>query len=446
MNTNTNTVEIENTTTTATTTTTTAAMTRSQSTTGSSCLESPQATQSMCYYCFDVLLYELYQKRTKSSKPNKTTTGPAPASASSPSTSNPPSTATTTIYSSSPSTSNVDAAAVSSLIQFPKSFVTSWHRNCTTSTPTLRAMVSKPTLQDIPQHRIECPFFVTWEKQSSSSSTQQQQRQHSGYELRGCIGTLTVQSIQQQLYSYITASAFQDVRFKPITLVEVLSLRVSISLLVHYEPCTNCLDWIVGQHGIVIKFTVPDANTTTGTTTSTKQTSNDPNSNPSKTMYTATFLPEVAVQQQWDQRMTIQQLIRKAGYLGDITTTINLFDSIQCTRYQSSKFYVTCTEYLDQYDDLMRTTAVLQAQHEQHDTSALPLHSNPLVHDLIVQRRNQSITVNQEILSSSRPMNQRRDDMNTSATTSDYNKMTNTTTIINDKDHHPQPTTNCHVM
>ena len=64
----------------------------------------------------------------------------------------------------------------------------------------------------------------------------------------------------------------------------------------------------------------------------------------------ATFLPEVAKEQQWNQQQTIRQLVHKSGFRHDLTPEIQ--DTISCTRYQSSKHYLTYQEYVDLPDAL----------------------------------------------------------------------------------------------
>lgn len=58
----------------------------------------------------------------------------------------------------------------------------------------------------------------------------------------------------------------------------------------------------------------------------------------------ATYLPEVAAEQGWDARETLDSLIKKAGYHGKVTDA--LLNSIQLERYQSSKEKLTYSEYL----------------------------------------------------------------------------------------------------
>ena len=157
---------------------------------------------------------------------------------------------------------------------------------------------------------VECPLFVTWEKKKRDDS----------YHLRGCIGTLSPKLLVTSVGDYALISAFKDRRFNPISLSELSSLRVAVSLLVKYEECKDVFDWTVGIHGILIKFIIRGVE------------------------YSATYLPEVAKEQRWDQQKTVASLVQKAGYHG--TLTDDLLKTIECTRYQSSKCRVTFEEYM----------------------------------------------------------------------------------------------------
>jgi AMME syndrome candidate gene 1 protein len=165
---------------------------------------------------------------------------------------------------------------------------------------------------------VECPIFVTWEKRKHGSGACDES--HSSWQLRGCIGTLGPRLLATAVGEYAEISALRDHRFSPIGIAEVSSLRVSVSLLVEYEECTDVFDWAIGVHGILIKFVVNGHH------------------------YNATYLPEVAKQQQWDHSKTVSSLVHKAGYNGNVTS--DLLKSVHCTRYQSSKYQVTFDEYV----------------------------------------------------------------------------------------------------
>ncbi len=210
--------------------------------------------------------------------------------------------------------------------------------------------VDMALLESIPAD-TECPLFVTWDK-----------KHRSDFRLRGCIGTLAPQQLIVALGDYAVTSAFRDHRFNPISSDEVKDLRVGISLLVNYEKCDHCFDWQIGIHGIIIKFYCPSTR----------------NSHNGKfrvlhflctsivhfileirfveihmiisnciVCNQATFLPEVAEQQEWTKEQTVEFLVRKSGYNGQITEA--LLSAIECTRYQSSKKRMV-------YDDYVKST------------------------------------------------------------------------------------------
>jgi len=214
-----------------------------------------------------------------------------------------------------------------------------FHRSSSLSGTSASSGSSTPPFADsLPHASIECPLFITWEKQSSSS------RNKNDFELRGCIGTLSPKPLLTSIGEYALISALRDKRFRPVVWDELPALRVAVSLLVQYEECADCHDWSVGVHGIIIKFYASDAAAADDTSTSVLTTSS---LSPRGMELSATFLPEVAAQQGWDQRKAVDSLIRKAGYKGHITE--GLLRKIRCTRYQSSKHKVTFDEYLQNY-------------------------------------------------------------------------------------------------
>ena len=150
------------------------------------------------------------------------------------------------------------------------------------------------------------PLFVTW-------TTGEEK------ELRGCIGTFASEKLEKNVQRYALISALKDDRFPPINIKEVPNLNCGISLLVNFEKVKNPLDWEVGKHGIDITFT--DKN---------------------KVQYSATFLPEVAEEQEWDQKTTLKYLVKKAGYYGKLD---DIIDNIETERYQSLKTIVSYDEW-----------------------------------------------------------------------------------------------------
>jgi len=137
--------------------------------------------------------------------------------------------------------------------------------------------------------------------------------------LRGCIGTFKPDLLDELVGKYALISAFEDYRFRGITLKEVPSLSCSVSLLTDFEDVQDPYDWEIGKHGIQIRFGVNGNNN-----------------------YGGTFLPEVAKEQNWDHRSTLAYLVHKAGYNGKLENVIN---SIKTTRYQSRKVCINFDEY-----------------------------------------------------------------------------------------------------
>jgi len=155
------------------------------------------------------------------------------------------------------------------------------------------------------------PLFVTWHKYSSSGKEPS---------LRGCKGTFDAKEIHNGLQDFALISGLKDRRFSPITYNEISRLECSVSLLYAFEECANVSDWEIGKHGIIIDFDDADGS----------------NRN-------ATYLPEVAPEQQWNKTETLRSLIRKAGYEGQISE--ELFAKIRTTRYQSSQTKLSYKDY-----------------------------------------------------------------------------------------------------
>jgi len=155
------------------------------------------------------------------------------------------------------------------------------------------------------------PLFVTWDVGKEKR-------------LRGCIGTFSPMNLHCGLKEYAIVSALKDSRFTPITLNELSKLHVSVSILCHFENGNDYLDWEVGTHGIRIEFHSERGS-----------------------HRTATYLPEVAVEQGWDHHQTIDSLLRKGGFKGTVTPEIRR--AIKLVRYQSEKVSVSWNDYCTQW-------------------------------------------------------------------------------------------------
>jgi len=155
------------------------------------------------------------------------------------------------------------------------------------------------------------PIFVTWNVGKE-------------LRLRGCMGTFNALNLHAGLREYAVTSAFKDSRFPPISRDEFTKLHVSVSILRHFEEALDYLDWEVGVHGIRIEFL------------------NDRGSK-----RTATYLPEVAPEQGWNQTQTIDSLLRKGGFKGHVTPEVR--GGIKLTRYRSEKVSVPYAEYANRW-------------------------------------------------------------------------------------------------
>ncbi|XP_073834500.1 uncharacterized protein CG5902 [Musca autumnalis] len=151
------------------------------------------------------------------------------------------------------------------------------------------------------------PLFVTWK-------TGRDKR------LRGCIGTFSAMHLHSGLREYALTSALKDSRFAPISREELPKLTVSVSILQNFEEANGHLDWSLGVHGIRIEFI-----------------------NERGCKRTATYLPQVATEQGWDQIQTIDSLLRKGGYRAAITPETR--KSIKLTRYRSQEIQMNYKEY-----------------------------------------------------------------------------------------------------
>lgn len=156
------------------------------------------------------------------------------------------------------------------------------------------------------------PLFVTWKIGRDKR-------------LRGCIGTFSAMHLHSGIREYAITSALKDSRFAPITRDEFPRLTVSVSILQGFEEARGYLDWTLGIHGIRIEFL-----------------------NERGCKRTATYLPQVATEQGWDQTQTIDSLLRKGGYRAAITPETRR--SIKLTRYRSQEIQMTHTEYREILD------------------------------------------------------------------------------------------------
>ena len=148
---------------------------------------------------------------------------------------------------------------------------------------------------------LKFPLFVTWTKGKNQI-------------LRGCIGTFEAESLEENLTKFTLLSALNDDRFKPINKKEIKNLHVCVSLLTDFEDCKDCYDWEIGVHGIEIYYK----------------------------KYNATFLPEVALEEKWDIKTTLEQLLIKSGCKKQLS---QIESEIKTIRYKSIKHELSYNQY-----------------------------------------------------------------------------------------------------
>lgn len=120
--------------------------------------------------------------------------------------------------------------------------------------------------------------FVTLRKKGLDSSDQRS--------LRGCIGNVIGhRPLYKTIYRLAKESAFGDVRFNGVTIEEMESLEIEISVLSPLKVVDSYSDIVVGQDGVLL---------TSG-------------------VHRSLFLPQVAVEQKWDLETLLTNLSLKAG-------------------------------------------------------------------------------------------------------------------------------------
>ncbi|MBP7652427.1 AmmeMemoRadiSam system protein A [Candidatus Dependentiae bacterium] len=104
--------------------------------------------------------------------------------------------------------------------------------------------------------------------------------------LRGCIGyILPYKPLYTAVIENAYNAAFNDPRFTALSKSEFEEVDIEISVLSVPEKINSYKDIIIGQHGIILK----------------------------NGFYQAVFLPQVAVEQNWDIETTLAHLSIKAG-------------------------------------------------------------------------------------------------------------------------------------
>jgi AmmeMemoRadiSam system protein B/AmmeMemoRadiSam system protein A len=108
--------------------------------------------------------------------------------------------------------------------------------------------------------------------------------------LRGCIGEMEADGpLAESIVRNARSAAFGDWRFTPLTAPEFENVHVEISVLSPMRRVDGPEEIVIGTHGIWIE----------------------------KGRHRAVYLPQVAPEQGWDRRTTLEHLCRKAGLKAD---------------------------------------------------------------------------------------------------------------------------------
>lgn len=174
-------------------------------------------------------------------------------------------------------------------------------------------------------------LFVTWKKKSVHTH-------HSDpYALRGCIGTFSKLPILICLEKYSLIAALEDTRFPPISKDELPKLKCSTNLLQHFKVIYDgrwkrgsINNWEIGKHGIELRFKHPKIGK----------------------LLSATFLPEVMVEQKWNQEETFLNLIEKAGCWDYVNEVFDHHEKyfVEVIRYEGLKSSITYNDFIEKLE------------------------------------------------------------------------------------------------
>jgi AmmeMemoRadiSam system protein A len=133
-------------------------------------------------------------------------------------------------------------------------------------------------------------------------------------ELRGCVGyAMPVAPLHRAVAETAHAAAFQDSRFLPVTKDDVSQLEISLSVLSRLFPVYPC-SVEVGRHGLVI---------TDGARR-------------------GLLLPQVPIENGWDQETFLEQTCRKAGLPLDAWRKNAMIEAFTAEVFCDSDLEVLC--------------------------------------------------------------------------------------------------------
>ena len=163
-------------------------------------------------------------------------------------------------------------------------------------------------------HDQHFPLFLTWNTNYGNCISD------NDFRLRGCIGTFNQIDLKSGLKNYSLISALNDRRFSPIESDEISHLQCTISLLKNFKTKSHYNDFTIGLEGIHIKYFINGKH------------------------YSATYLPHVMVEQNWNKFQSIKSLIRKSGYKGVIND--DLLHSIILETYETETLSMNYDEFV----------------------------------------------------------------------------------------------------
>jgi AmmeMemoRadiSam system protein B/AmmeMemoRadiSam system protein A len=132
-----------------------------------------------------------------------------------------------------------------------------------------------------------------------------------GEDLRGCIGHMQPDSaLGKSVGAMALQAAFNDPRFPPVELKELKNLEIEISALTPMKPIDDPGKMVIGRDGILM----------------------------SKSGTSAVFLPQVAVENNWDRNETLENLCKKAGLPGGCWKSGARFQVFQAEVFSEHQF------------------------------------------------------------------------------------------------------------
>lgn len=181
-------------------------------------------------------------------------------------------------------------------------------------------------------------LFITWKKQSKQLGNYDDEEED-GYQLRGCIGTFSASPLYYGLEKYSLIAALEDTRFSPISKKELPLLSCGCNILSDSSPIYTAttggdiFDWEIGKHGVEVRFRYPKRN---------------------GKLLSATFLPDVMVEQKWDKLDTFMNLIQKAGVYDSMEEILENYEKyfIQVTRYEGHKSVITYDQFKSKFKEI----------------------------------------------------------------------------------------------